>query len=117
MARSASAKRVSTGRGRSWPEAGPMRFERRREEREAADGSLAASYSGEGRVGITRLEVVDRSASGMGVRSRVKIDPGMIVTVCPDGSKIPWLAGRAVRCETEGDGYRVGILFDSRRAA
>ena len=94
-----------------------MRFERRREPREAADGSLAASYSGDGRVGITRLELVDRSAGGMGVRARVRIEPGMIVTVCPEGSNIPWLAGRAVRCESEGDGYRVGVAFDSRRAA
>ncbi|MCC6321268.1 MAG: hypothetical protein IT438_07520 [Phycisphaerales bacterium] len=98
-------------------ELAPLRFERRREDREAAEGSLAASYSGDGRVGITRLELVDRSPSGLGVRTRVRIEPGMIVTICPKGSTIPWMAGCAVRCERDGEAWRVGIAFDTRRAA
>jgi len=86
-----------------------FKFERRRENREVADGSLAATYAGDGRAGITRLELIDRSAGGMGVRSRVRIEPGMMVTICPEGSTIPWLA--------EGAEYRVGIAFSARRAA
>lgn len=119
MPKTARAPRTRPTRGRAAlpPATNPFRFERRCEDREPAKGALAASYCGEGRVGITRLEVMDRSASGMGVRSRVRIEPGMIVTICPEGSTIPWLAGRAVRCEAEGDDYRVGIAFSNRRAA
>lgn len=98
-------------------ELAPLRFERRREDRESAEGSLAASYAGDGRVGITRLELIDRSPSGLGVRTRVRIEPGMIVTICPKGSTIPWMAGCAVRCEPDGEAWRVGIAFDTRRAA
>lgn len=95
----------------------PLPFERRREAREGADGTLAASYAGLGRVGITQLELIDRSESGLGVRTRVEMEPGMIVTICPKGSRIPWVSGRAVRCERDGDSWRVGLAFESRIAA
>lgn len=94
-----------------------LRLERRAEARQPAKGLLAASYSGNGRVGITQIEIVDRSVSGLGVRSRVQIEPGMAIAICPEGASIPWLSGRAVRCVPEKDGWRVGIAFNPRRAA
>lgn len=98
--------------------AGTLRIERRRGAREEASGGLMASYTNGERVGVTRLELVDRSVGGMGVVSRVKIEPGMLVTLCADGAKIPWLTGRAVRCEAIGeDEYRVGIAFSTKMAA
>lgn len=99
------------------PERLPLRLERRREDREPASGTVAATYQGFGRHGITHLEMLDRSSSGIGARTRTAIEPGMIVTICPEGSNVPWLSARATRCTPEGDGYRVGLAFDRRRAA
>jgi hypothetical protein len=94
-----------------------LRIERRGEMREAATGALSATYSGEGRHGITHLELVDRSPSGLGAVTRTHIEPGMIVTICPEGSRIPWLSARVARCTAEGDMYRLGLAFDRRTAA
>jgi hypothetical protein len=95
----------------------PLRIERRAVPREAAFGTVAATFSGEGRYGITHLELIDRSSSGLGAMSRMPIEPGMVVTICPQGSKIPWLSGRVARCTPEGEQYRLGLVFDRRRAA
>ena len=96
---------------------GTLRIERRTQVRESAFGTLAATYSGEGRHGITHLQLVDRSASGLGAITRTQIDPGMIVTICPEGSTIPWLSGRVTRCTPDGESYRIGLVFDRRSAA
>ncbi len=99
----------------------PYKLERRGDERIACAERLRvlASYSdGATRSGITHLELVDRSAGGMGARSRVKIDPGMIVTICPEGSTVPWVSARAARCEREEGGWwRVGLEMAGMRAA
>ena len=92
----------------------PYKLERRGDERIACEerSSVLASYSdGATRSGIAHLELVDRSVGGggMGVRSRVRIDPGMIVTICPEGSTVPWVSARAARWEPESGGlWRVG---------
>jgi hypothetical protein len=104
---------------------GAIRLERRRENRELVrasrgDSAMSATYSDGGtRFGITTVEIVDQSRSGLGVRSTTLIEPGMIVTICPPGSRIPWLSARAVRCQPESDGehYRVGLSLGARRAA
>lgn len=108
----------SAGRALS-PQRDPFKLDRRAEERAAHAGRMVASYSdGATRSGITYLELVDQSSRGLGARSRVPIDPGMRVTICPEGSTIPWLGARAARCEREGGGWwRVGLVMDSRVAA
>ncbi len=90
----------------------PFKLERRREERHAAEGTLSASYSnGVDRFGITHLELVDRSPGGLCVKSHVRIEPGETITICPEGSTIPWVSARAVRC-TENDGaFLVGMRY------
>lgn len=105
-------------RGRRGRTGQPLRLERRSETREPARGTLGATYSNGSRYGITQLELVDRSVSGLGARTCAEIEIGMIVTVCPEGSTVPWLTGRAVRCVREADGrYRVGLAFTRRAAA
>lgn len=90
----------------------PFKLERRREERHGAEGALSASYSNSvDRFGITHLELIDRSPGGLGVKSRVRIEPGETVTLCPAGSTIPWVSARAVRC-VENDGtFVVGMRY------
>lgn len=115
VTRSLSARPTRRAAARGTP--GPLRIERRAEGREPAFGTLAATYSGGGRHGITHLELVDRSPSGLGALARAPIDPGMIVTIRPEGSSCPWLSGRVTRCTPEGEGYRIGLAFSRRSAA
>jgi hypothetical protein len=96
----------------------PFRLERRREGREAADGLVCASYEAPGRCGITHLRLVDRSASGLGATTRTELEPGTVVTICPEGATTPYVRAVAVRCEPAGEcGYRVGLRYCGRAAA
>lgn len=97
---------------------GNLKIDRRCETREHADGSLTASYTDTGaRYGIARLEIVDRSDQGMGVLTRARIEPGMIVTIRPEGHSVPWLSAVAVRCEPSEHKFHVGLRFNNRHAA
>lgn len=109
-------------------DAGPLRFERRREVREDVepdrDGKrpmMSATYTdGDSRFGILHMEVVDQSRSGLGVRSRTAVKPGMRITICPPGSSVPWLSAVAARCAElpDEDGcYRIGLALSPRFAA
>jgi hypothetical protein len=90
----------------------PYKLERRRQERHGAEGMLTASYSdGANRFGITHLELVDRSPGGLAARTRVRIEPGEMVTICPEGSTIPWVSARAVRCVENGGVFVVGMRY------
>lgn len=90
----------------------PFKLERRREERHEAEGAVSASYSnGVDRFGITHLELVDRSPGGLCVKSRVRIEPGETVTICPEGSTIPWVSARAVRCVESDGAFVVGMRY------
>jgi hypothetical protein len=96
----------------------PLKLDRRREERHVIEenrrASVSATYSdGSTRFGITHFDILDESRSGLGVRSTTLIEPGMRVVICPPGSRIPWLAARAVRCapEAEGRSFRVGLAL------
>lgn len=88
-----------------------FKLDRRRETRHEAEGSVRASYTCDGRFGITHLDLIDRSPSGLGVTSRTKIDRGATVMICPEGSTIPWLSARVVRCEELDGEYVVGMKY------
>jgi hypothetical protein len=98
-----------------------LKLERRASEREPSTGSISATYTnGRDRYGLTHLQVVDRSEGGIGVLTRSELEPGMRITICPEGSRIPWLSALCVRCEPAGgkdDLYRVGLAYTPRRAA
>lgn len=97
---------------------GALKLERRREERKASSGSVAASYTdGAARFGITTVEIVDRSAQGMGVLSPTEIAPGMRVQVRPDGARTAWISGIAVRSEPERGMFRIGLRLSHAPAA
>jgi hypothetical protein len=97
----------------------PFKLERRCEPRYADEGSLSASYSSAPDAppafGITHLQVVD--PRGLGATSRTPIRPGSRVTICPEGSTIPWLAATAVRCEPCEEGFRIGLKYSGAAAA
>ena len=90
----------------------PFKLERRCEKRHAAEGTLCASYSdGAHRFGITHLELVDRSPRGLRARTHVRIEPGETVTICPEGSTIPWVSAKAVRCVESDGAFVVGLRY------
>jgi hypothetical protein len=93
------------------------RLERRRETRHEAAGSLRASYSSDGRFGITHLDLIDRSPSGLGASSRARIERGATVMICPEGSTIPWLSARVVRCEERDGEFVVGMRYTGAATA
>ncbi len=87
-----------------------------------ATGSVPATYSdGRGHVGITSLELLDTSVSGLGVRCASPIGPGMIVAIRPDSARggigLSWLTALAVRSTRDGNHYRVGLRFARAIAA
>lgn len=101
-------RRGSSSRGSSHD---ALKLDRRRETRHEAEGSFRASYTCDGRFGITHLDLIDRSPSGLGVASRTKIDRGATVMICPEGSTIPWLSARVVRCDEVDGEYVVGMKY------
>jgi hypothetical protein len=106
-----------SGHGSRRPSKDPFKLERRRETRHDAKGSLHASYSSNGRFGITHLDLVDRSPSGMGATSRTQIERGATIMICPEGSTIPWLSARVVRCEARDGEYVVGMRYTGAATA
>ena len=100
---------------------GTLKLERRACEREPVTGSLSATYTnGTDRYGLTHLQLIDRSERGLGAYTRSAIEPGMQVTICPDGSRTPWMGAVCVRCEPakgQPEVYRIGLAYTPRRAA
>jgi hypothetical protein len=123
-----------------------LSFERRAWERVArVGGAMAAFYDEDGAVCLTRVELVDASVSGLGLRCPMAIAPGTRFSLFAGGLPLPHVSGVVVRCEVEsaqwcpadrdtleserrmrigaddpeGDGvaFRVGLRCDSRVAA
>ncbi|MBC7834408.1 MAG: hypothetical protein H7Y88_04815 [Phycisphaerales bacterium] len=98
---------------------GALRFDRRRETREAVTGSVVATVRGDnGYAALSRMELVDSSDSGLGLCSPTPIEPGMIVTICVGKRPIAAFTAMATRCAREENGhYRVGVTVAGLRAA
>ncbi len=99
-----------------------LRFERRTERRDPLDGSATVMYSdGDGRVGVGSVELIDVSDRGMGVRSSVPIDAGMIVTLYPTtrGPGPSSVDAIATHCEPAraNTGWNIGLRVTQRLAA
>ncbi|MBY0311475.1 MAG: PilZ domain-containing protein [Phycisphaerales bacterium] len=101
----------------------PFKLERRRLVREEAEGVLRASYSvpatddQPARFGITQIKLVDRSPGGLGAIAAIELEPGMSITICPEGSSIAWLSARVARCERIEEGFRIGLRYADLAAA
>lgn len=97
----------------------PFKLERRRDSRSVAAGSVVVVMrdADEG-VGIMSLDLVDRSARGLGVTSPVPLAPGTHVTLCPQGTPHVWISMLAVRCIARPDGtYHAGLRYTTPTAA
>jgi hypothetical protein len=97
----------------------PISSDRRKLPRRAMTGGAMAVFSnGIGAGTLARVELLDASWTGIGVKSPIPVDPGAGVSLVPDSPMWPRQTGIVVRCsEDPQGGYRVGILSRSRRAA
>jgi hypothetical protein len=95
-----------------------FKLDRRRELREPILGTAMAAFGDEiAGVVLTRIELVDRSRSGFGLRSPVAIEPGQRVAIYPGDSALARVGGTVMRCQHVGDRYSLGIRADLRPAA
>lgn len=65
---------------------------------------------------LMRVELVDASWTGIGVRSSEPLEVGTSVSLTPEDAMWPRQTGIVVRCEPHEGGYRVGLLSRQRRA-
>ncbi len=93
----------------------PLRFERRIAGRARARGESVATFvDPDGRLWLTRIHLVDRSAAGLGVRAHVPVSPGATFSLALDG--VP-LQGVVAHSRARGGAYRLGLRCALRAAA
>lgn len=95
-----------------------IRLERRADERTPIAGSVMGAFvDDEGAFTLTRVELLDESAAGLGLLSPVHIEPGRRFTLYAGPMQVAHDSGVVARCEPDGDAYRVGLRCDRRLAA
>ncbi len=108
-----------------------LRFDRRREARDIETGRVMASFRDhQGQSGLSWVQVVDSSDSGLGVRSPVPVPAGAVVYFLSEvagrgtrpaiGQSHTRVAALAVCCPNEPDAdgmFRVGLRLRRNRAA
>jgi hypothetical protein len=97
---------------------GPLRFERRRNDRWPIHGTATAfRICGEEFGTIHELKLTDVSCEGLGALCDTIIEPGACVTLGFSNPGYLARRGTVVRCMPCGCGYRVGVRFEHRLAA
>ena len=93
-------------------------FDRRKLPRRPINGHAMAVFTPGNSVGtLVRVELLDASWKGIGFRSPMEIRPGTPCSLTPDDSMWPRQVGMVLRCEKDGDGYRVGVQSKLAKAA
>lgn len=113
----AEASRTRGTRSKAAPaEAQPLHFERRRAGRTRARGQGVATFvEPDGRLWLTRVNLLDRSDAGLGVRSPVPVAPGASFTLSVGGG--PTQEGVVAHARARGGTYRLGLRCARRLAA
>ena len=84
--------------------------ERRRRPRMKNDGLAMAVFSEGVEAGkLTPVRVTDTSVMGLGVLSPVAVNPGSAFSLMHESGCSPRQVGMVVRCEREGEFYRLGL--------
>ncbi len=95
----------------------PMRIERRAGDRSRARGQGIGTFvDPDGRLWLTRVTLVDRSGSGLGVRCPVPVAQGATFSLSVEGSMTP-LQGVVAHARGRGGAYRLGLRCACRLAA
>jgi hypothetical protein len=91
-------------------EAPTFRFDRRRVPRRPMNGAAMAIFSGGVGAGtLARVELIDASWTGIGVMSDAPVEIGASCSLTPESPMWPRQIGIVVRCERDGDRYRIGL--------
>lgn len=97
---------------------GTIEMERRKTPRRPINSGAMAVFSSQPGAGtLARVDVIDASWTGIGVRSPIAVDRGSSVSLVPESPAWPRQIGVVVRCEPDDEGgYRLGILSKRQRA-
>ena len=100
---------------------GPYPFERRCGSRAPRNGvAMAAFIDSHGAIALTRVEVVDASDGGLGLRCPVAVDTGARFSLYNGGGASIAPAhhtGHVAVCRRDGLTWRLGVVCDRRMAA
>lgn len=97
---------------------GARGYERRASPRRGTAGEhLAAFVRAGGAARVSRVELVDISGEGLGVWSASAVEVGSRLLLYRANGRAPVDCGVVVRCDRDGDGWRVGVSGGGRAAA
>jgi len=95
----------------------PLRLERRVADRSRARGQGIGTFvDPDGRLWLTRVTLLDRSDSGLGVRCPVPVTRGATFSLSVEGSMTP-VQGVVAHARGRGGAYRLGLRCAKRLAA
>jgi hypothetical protein len=85
-------------------------FDRRRLPRKVMTGFAMAVFTAGIDAGtVVRVELVDGSHTGLGIRCPIAIEPGASFSLIPEDRMMPRQVGVAIRCEGDGEQYHLGL--------
>ncbi len=92
--------------------------DRRKLPRRAMTGGAMAVFSTNIGAGtLARVELLDASWTGIGIKSPIRVDPGAGVSLVPDSPMWPRQTGIVTRCEIDPHGgWRLGALSKQKKA-
>lgn len=91
--------------------------ERRKLPRRTVSGhAMAVFANGRGAGTLSRVELVDASWTGMGLKTNAPVEPGTSVSIIPEHAMSPRQVGIVVRCEAMESGYSVGLMCRTQKA-
>lgn len=91
--------------------------DRRRVPRRPMPGGGMAVFSNSFGAGtLVRVDLIDASWTGVGIKSPVRVEPGSSFSLVPDSPMWPRQTGIVVRCEEAEEGFVVGLLSKRSRA-
>lgn len=92
--------------------------DRRRGERATIAGEgIAAFVDGEGGAKVCRIDFIDASGGGIGIRCGIAITPGSRFTIRPDSGLTQAVGGTVARCIQDGECFRLGLKLYKAAAA
>lgn len=85
--------------------------------RPLAGAAMAAFYDDDGALSLTRVQLLDWSPRGLGLRCPMPIEPGTRFCLYTEALALPHTTGVVARCIPDGEEFRIGLRCDARLAA
>lgn len=99
----------STSSHRPFDSAAQQHDRRKLPRRPISGGAMAIFSDGPGVGSLTRVDLIDASWTGLGVRCESPVSPGACVSLVPEASMMPRQTGVVVRCDQVNGAYHLGI--------